>query len=409
MDTLAAIQTKFLKPTFKIPGPSLGYNLAVNTAMHAHVAAATASAARPGSHMQASPRSSLTGQGNCQPGYPVRPSESHQGNTNNSLNSNVIGEAQQQQQSEGHPGHQNRTDYSPDTTTKDIPTHYSVQSCGTGTTPQGQQAAAEQQQTPSFLVYKAGDVPMTGPVVSKPLNPLNPLIKKPKRKYVRRKQLPLVRTAPAAPEIPQQQVNPTVVAGITKSNDYEPEQQICVPVKPVNPVKQQQPIPAKQEEFNQLPWLIPNREQQQRLSRVMGQGNYTPKEKMNDLPSIPNSTTDHGPQFESDEKNEEIKEKLLKNVKDEAPTCKCFPPDAIPPDVGPYYTHLGVASSLVHLRAMMEDRCNVTGPKLRIVKARYCNKEGRSETGCPIAKYVVRRMTNEEKFLVIAKNRVGHR
>ena len=56
---------------FIFSGSPLGYNLAVNTALHA----GGLSAGRPG--MQPSPRGpGLTGQaGNCQPGYPPRPSE----------------------------------------------------------------------------------------------------------------------------------------------------------------------------------------------------------------------------------------------------------------------------------------------------------------------------------------------
>ena len=56
---------------FLFSGSPLGYNLAVNTALHA----GGLSAGRPG--MQPSPRGpGLTGQaGNCQPGYPPRPSE----------------------------------------------------------------------------------------------------------------------------------------------------------------------------------------------------------------------------------------------------------------------------------------------------------------------------------------------
>ena len=62
----------------------------------------------------------------------------------------------------------------------------------------------------------------------------------------------------------------------------------------------------------------------------------------------------------------------------------------------------------------MEERCledNFPGdPRqaLRIEKARYCPQEGKTSLGCPMAKYIVRRMSAEEKFLVIAKHRKGH-
>ena len=39
----------------------------------------------------------------------------------------------------------------------------------------------------------------------------------------------------------------------------------------------------------------------------------------------------------------------------------------------------------------MEKRCDVEGKALRIEKVQYCAREGQSDTGCPIAKYVIRR------------------
>ena len=73
----------------------------------------------------------------------------------------------------------------------------------------------------------------------------------------------------------------------------------------------------------------------------------------------------------------------------------------------PYYTHLGVASSLENLRTLMEKRCGVTGNALRIEKAVYCAREGKSKLGCPIAKYIIRRTSQNEKFLVVAKCQIG--
>ena len=93
------------------------------------------------------------------------------------------------------------------------------------------------------------------------------------------------------------------------------------------------------------------------------------------------------------------------------PSCNCFINNSEnEPDVGPYYTHLGAARSLVQLRQIMEKRCFQGSyfqgdPRraLRIEKARYCSKEGKTSLGCPMAKYIVRRMSSEEKFLVIGK------
>ena len=56
-----------------------------------------------------------------------------------------------------------------------------------------------------------------------------------------------------------------------------------------------------------------------------------------------------------------------------------------------FFCFLGVAKSLKHLRQIMEQRCEVKGRALRIEKAKYCRREGKSSLGCPIAKYVIRR------------------
>jgi hypothetical protein len=36
----------------------------------------------------------------------------------------------------------------------------------------------------------------------------------------------------------------------------------------------------------------------------------------------------------------------------------------------------------------METRTGYSGKALRVVKGRYCPKEGKSKSGCPIAKFV---------------------
>jgi hypothetical protein len=40
------------------------------------------------------------------------------------------------------------------------------------------------------------------------------------------------------------------------------------------------------------------------------------------------------------------------------------------------------------IRAMMEQRTGVSGKALRIEHAVYCPREGKSKTGCPVAKEV---------------------
>ena len=52
---------------------------------------------------------------------------------------------------------------------------------------------------------------------------------------------------------------------------------------------------------------------------------------------------------------------------------------------------LGVAKSIKHLREIMEERFQVKGRALRIEKAVYVKHEGKSQEGCPLAKYVIRR------------------
>ena len=100
-----------------------------------------------------------------------------------------------------------------------------------------------------------------------------------------------------------------------------------------------------------------------------------------------------------------LSEVASKRVRPEAPPCNC---EWSPKENGPYYVHLGCAATLTELRRTFEERCGVTGPALRIEKARYVSKEGKTPAGCPMAKYVVRRSGPAEKYMVICKKRHGH-
>lgn len=78
-------------------------------------------------------------------------------------------------------------------------------------------------------------------------------------------------------------------------------------------------------------------------------------------------------------------------------------------DNGPYYVHMGHAASRTQLRKMMEARLGVRGQALRMEVVKFTGREGKTEEDCPIAKWILRRTNYEEKFMVVAKQRFGHR
>jgi len=86
-------------------------------------------------------------------------------------------------------------------------------------------------------------------------------------------------------------------------------------------------------------------------------------------------------------------------------SCGCTVQNA---DASPFYYHLGSARSIKCLEEKLSNQFGVKKDAIRIVQVSPTSTEGKNGDGCPMARWVLRRTNEAEKYLVAVKRSSGH-
>lgn len=92
-----------------------------------------------------------------------------------------------------------------------------------------------------------------------------------------------------------------------------------------------------------------------------------------------------------------------KSLKDVFPECDCKGTES-----GPWYAHLAYSRNPQELRKILEEWVGGTGDAIRLIPVHLADYEGKSAEQCPVPKWVIRRLSVREKFVVVYKIRPWH-